>query len=890
MNTALSAFGEQLIRAPDRLALVHDDEHVSYAELARRSLDVAHRLQGLGVGRGDTVALACQRSTDAIAAMYGVMLCSAAFVPIDPNFPDERIAYLLRDSSVVCVITDQALLERISRVPAAVDLPLLALSERGQTKTAGCPKDLASITDAWNARLPDVGDIAYVMYTSGSTGQPKGVPIPHAALNCYCSADIQIYELHSDDRTLQFSTLSFDICIEEIFPPLSMGSTVVLRPAHRSEHQIELSDIIERHDITAVHLATGYWHEWVDLMCAVETHVPASLRLMVVTGEKVSVKHYQRWLSLLSQPVLWANAYGPTETTVSATVFIPPKNWMGDALPIGRALPGYTAYVIDQKGRQVSDGETGELCIGGGALAVGYLNRPEQTRSAFIADPFSSDSDARLYRTGDLACVLPDGTIHYAGRTDHQIKLGSYRIEPGEIENAINNCDGVAESIVSVSSEGAACQLIAHVAITDNALDAADIGEQLRSVLPQWMLPGGYVLMQRLPKTINGKIDRAALPDRSHAQVFRKHAVTAATNETERKLCVIWQDVLGLKQVGIHDSFLSMGGDSLMAVRVIAHIQQELDYSVSTRDFFFMDTVALLSAHMHGQSLKRQVPAPQTGFINTRHRQLYTVMQVPQPEHNNGQGILLVPPLGNEQRRVNRPFRGIMQHWSRLGYTVLRFDWTGTGNSSGEAESLLQLEPWLDDLRDAADLLAGQVDRFDLVAVRMGALLAAHASLDGFPISQRVYWEPVISGQDWLEEMTQLHTGILSDYFRFLKARRRTTASGSIEEMAGLRLHRQLSLSLADLSLVDALQQSTNRGARLLLQESTTAARMSLAHTLPDVKLVMLGDNNDWADPRATTLDMLIAEGIRYLSEHVFVNSNDSDSASSEALTQPVAI
>lgn len=855
---------------------------MTYAQLDQLSRRMAEQFARRDLVAGDAVALMCERSIETIAAMLACLRAGCVFVPVDTAFPNDRIEYMLQDAGIRCIVTDDATAGRLQHLAASAGIAMLDTEELSQPvapegdegtmpPVMTAPAVLQALdppSQSRDWRQPTANERAYIMYTSGSTGQPKGVPVSHGALGCYCRADVQAYRLQPDDRTLQFATLSFDISIEEIFPPLSIGSTVVLRPTERSDAQNELSDIIDRYRVTAVHLATGYWHEWVDLMLASGVSSPASLRLMVVTGEKVSPEHYQRWQSLTQQTVLWVNAYGPTEATVSATVFVPPADWQGDALPIGKPLPGYTAHILDSQGRAVADGETGELHIGGGALAEGYLNRPEQTARAFIVDPFSELPGARLYRTGDLARWLDDGNIEYAGRIDHQIKVGSYRIEPGEIENAINTCPGVSESLVCVVEKADQRQLFAYVASSDEALQAVDVAIHLQARLPQWMMPVRYCFMPQFPKTINGKIDRQSLPDPDVGQAVRSAGYVAPGDEIEQALCQIWSQVLGLPEVGVDDSFISLGGDSLLAVRAISEIQQRLDFTVSTRDFFFLDTVALLAGHIQGKGVKRRVPPPAPGFINRRGRQLYTVLQKPPADKDNGRGLLLVPPLGNEQRRTQRPLRSLMQNFSRLGYTLLRFDWTGTANSSGDAESLNDLQAWSDDVYDAAGLLATHVNSLDLVCFRTGALLAAGASLDEWPVNARYYWDPVLSGEEWLAQMRLLQKGIQQDTFRFLFPRKTRARDKGISEFAGLRLNDRLCEALAPLNLPERLLAGIDDQAVHLLVASGVADDVRLRQLASaGVDIQELDEATDWLDPRATTLDMAVTRGARTLGD-----------------------
>ncbi|MFK7859840.1 MAG: amino acid adenylation domain-containing protein [Granulosicoccus sp.] len=845
------------IDTPDECALVHDGGRISYACLDASSDAFAGMVMAANLSAEQSVALFCERSVHVVVAMLGCLKCGVPFVPLDTAFPDERILFMLEDAMVGLILTDR------STHPKASELIANSLAKLLQIDNVNIVEK-PPLYGKWPKA--DESSRAYIMYTSGSTGKPKGVPVSQRALNCYCRADAEVYQLSASDVTLQFATLSFDISIEEIFPPLMCGGTVVLRPSQRVDAQIELSDIIQRCSITAVHLATGYWHEWVDLMKATGNYVPDSLRLMVVTGEKVSPEHYARWGKLCRHRALWANAYGPTEATVSATVFIPPDGWSGKSLPIGKVLPGYSAYILDEQLKPVGSGQTGELFIGGEALADGYLNRPELTAKAFIADPFfvpdpTAINEAvvapRLYRTGDLARWLDDDIIEYAGRIDHQLKIGSYRIEPGEIENAINELDGVTDSLVSTASDAGRKYLVAFVALSQNlekrSLAAGAIKLELEHRLPVYMVPSHYVLMSQMPKTLNGKIDRKALPDSSSAVLARTSETVLATSHTEQVLCQIWQDVLGIASVGIHDSFLSLGGDSLLAVRVIAEVQKQLQFSVSTRDFFFLDTIALLAAHMEGRQVPRLVPPVETFFIHARQRQTYSVLQPPMPAAENGVGILLVPSLGNEQRRCQRPFRGMMQTLARDGNHLLRFDWQGTANSSGCISELRDLSPWLDDLQEAALRLKESVDKIHLLSVRMGSLLCALSPLENLPIAASYHWDPVLHGSQWLDDMQLLQRGVRADTYRFLFKRK--PRSDDLHEFAGLIVHPDLYQQIQALKFVDILRSNPPGYPIHLLMTGDSDGN---EHLPPSVIVHKGCEFNDWTNPRAATDDMKI--------------------------------
>ncbi len=870
-TTILDAISEIAAQHPGDIAIVHDDRSYGYGELDSYSSYIASRLINMKLKHGDNVALCLDRSVHAIASMLGAFKMGAAFVPIDPTFPVDRIAYIIADANVKAVLCAPKYQSKFDN--SSVDVT--TLDEYPITKQEQFVPDKQLTGD----------DRAYIMYTSGSTGKPKGVPISHRALLNYCRADQQIYQLQKIDRTLQFSTLSFDIAIEEIFPPLMVGSTVVVRPSQRSTAQIELSDIVNTYQITALHLATGYWHEWVDLMKAASVRVPTSIRLMVVTGEKVSPEHYQRWQSMVDKPTLWANAYGPTEATVSATVFIPPSGWHGKTLPIGKPILNYTAYILDESRTPVDKGETGELYIGGPSLAEGYLNKPELTEQAFYPDPFSEEASALMYRTGDLARWMNDGNIEYAGRIDHQLKVGSYRIEPGEIENALNEHTDVKDSLVIADEVSDKKMLLAYIASDNSDLSASKLSNFLKLSLPAYMVPARYVLLRDLPKTLNGKIDRKALPDNTQAVAPNNGDYTAPIGEVQERLCAIWSDILGVPAVGSDSSFITLGGDSLLAVRTISRIHSELGFSISTRDFFYLDTVALLAGYIEGKAVERVVPAPIPEFILSQHRQLYTVLQTPTVEKNNGIGLLIVPSLSNEQRRSQRPFRLLMQNLAKQGYTTLRFDWTGTGNSSGTGSDIHSLDQWSTDIRDAMHRLSENCSEVNVVAVRAGALITANTDLSPQLVKQRYYWDPVTSGHQWLQEVTQLQKGIVSDTYRFLRERRIDIKN--LTEFAGLTITKELQAKFRQHDMHELLAENKwNHRSHLLLANPDHEQYFK---DLP-CHVHSVTEENEWTNTRQTNVDMRINKVAGLLADLLADDNADSTPSASKSERKKLSV
>ena len=623
-------------------------------------------------------------------------------------------------------------------------------------------------------------DLAYMMYTSGSTGQPKGVQIEHRALAAYCYADIDIYELTAHDRTLQFSTLSFDIAIEEIFPPLMMGGTVVVRPRARSSSENELLAIIQTYGVTAIHLATAYWHEWVDLMVASGTRIPDSLRLMVVTGEKVSAQHYQRWRTLCDHPVLWCNAYGPTEATVSATVFIPPDDWEGDNLPIGKPLKRYTAYLLDESQQQVEADATGELYLGGPALARGYHLRDDLTARAFVELTLDNGKVERLYKTGDLCRWLPTGDLEFGGRIDHQIKLGSFRIEPGEIEAALNQQASVLESLVTYEEIEGKKFLVAYVSHGDADCNVARLSDGLRERLPAYMVPSRYVRLSAFPKTINGKIDRDQLPPPSTAIAARSEGVVAARTPLETQLVSLWREVLNVPEIGIHDDFFALGGSSLLVTRVITQIKTTLDAEIPVRDFFANPTIASIARHLQSLSgesaesiddaerarYRDQLPRIAVTYFQSGASSCFGVHYPPTATAPKSlrHAVLFCPPHGHEYVRSHRNLQQMAVQLAQHGFDVFRFDYVGTGNSQGDT---LQIPQALEDIAAAQRWIrdAVNVDQVSVLGLRLGATLLSQVDTSGF--SRVVFWDPIFQGQAYLTLLQKFHRTALTNLWRY---------------------------------------------------------------------------------------------------------------------------
>lgn len=783
-------FEQQVLQSPDAIAIEFEGDRWTYREVNRRANQLAKFLLDRPMAIEGRIGICMDRSANAIICMLGIMKSGCAFVPLDPEFPKDRLAYIVEDASIDLVLCDKRYRELFDQC-----------STNSPDFQDPCDPQLW-LSDGTNLGI-EISDnsLAYVMYTSGSTGKPKGVQIEHGSLTTYCLADIELYRLTRSDRTLQFSTLNFDIAIEEIFPPLLVGSTVVVRPLERSGDSNELSNLVESYQITALHIATAYWHEWVDLMMASLANVPTCLRLLIATGEKVSVEHFRRWKRLCKHEVLWCNAYGPTETTVTCTCFIPDQNWDQAQMPIGKPLLGYSAHILNDENQELGVGETGNLFISGRALARGYLNRPELNQKAFIQVNLAGRSEpTRLYRTGDLARWLPSGDLEFSGRIDHQMKIGSYRIEPGEIEAVLSQCDSVDESLVACFEYAGHKYLAAYVVLNNKNVSAFALATFLRERLPVYMIPSRYVFIDAFPKTINGKIDRPALPPPESGTVARDGKICESENQLERDLTAIWSNVLNISDVSRHDDFFQLGGSSLLATRAIAQITKSLHLTIPVRDFFANPTIASLGCHLQSltapstasdQNHTSQVScsiASESRVKLPRIRPLsipsgacpLAVIQYPaQREASTARNhsLVICNAIGHEHTRSFRNLQQLAVRLSQIGFDVFRFDYAGTGNSQGKTADM-SLQQWRQDVYNVIHHVKESQSAIDpntwikvsVLGIRLGATFLAQSPLDG--VEHAILWDPVADGDTYLKQMRSMHQYELRSLTRFLNRRK----------------------------------------------------------------------------------------------------------------------
>ncbi|WP_030921918.1 non-ribosomal peptide synthetase [Streptosporangium amethystogenes] len=590
---------EQAARSPHATAIAAGGESLSYQELDQHANRLAHLLRAKGLGSGGRVGICLERGSGMVVAMLAAGRAGATYVPIDPLTPAGRVAAVFADARVDVVVSEEALAGKLQDV--AVPAVLL---------DADRPEILSSPVTA--LAPPEPGDAAYVVYTSGTSGTPKGVEVPHRALSAFTRQAAELYGIGPADRVLQFASIGFDASVEEIYPTLAHGARLVLRTDRMLADPGAFLAACEAQGVTVLDLPTAFWHELVDALGADGT-LPASVRLVIIGGEKALPERVAAWQSKVGNRVRLVNTYGPTEATVVAIaheldspIDAPDKPGRGmartaRAVPIGRPLGGVRAYVLDAVGSPVPAGLTGELYLGGAGLAHGYLNRPGLTAERFVADPFGPPG-GRLYRTGDLVRHLPDGTLAFVARADRQLKLSGYRVEPGEIEAALRALDEVGDAVVTHDGQS----LLAYV--TPQTCEPAELRTRLLATLPGYMVPARYVPLAVLPRTLNGKIDLRALPE--PPEQVRRSVPKSFQIPEERALAGIWREVLDVTEVGRTDDFFMIGGHSLSATKMLARVNDVLGRDLPLRVVFETPVLAALAEliRLAPKGISRRVP------------------------------------------------------------------------------------------------------------------------------------------------------------------------------------------------------------------------------------------------------------------------------------------
>ncbi|MBZ4423317.1 non-ribosomal peptide synthetase, partial [Myxococcus sp. RHSTA-1-4] len=741
--TVHERFEAQARSTPDATALLQGDTSLSYRELDARANQLAHHLRSLGVGTDTLVALHLERSIDLVVAMLGVLKAGGAFVPMDPSYPADRLGYMLTDSAVPVVVTTEALADELpSRgeqlVMMDADAPLL---ER-QPRTPPASGAMA-------------GHLAYVIYTSGSTGRPKGVMVTHRGVPNLVQSQVATQGLGPGTRVLQFASPSFDATAWEVFTALLSGSTLCLASREELLPGPSLQSLLRaRH----VHVATLP----PTALAVLEPEGLDALRTLVSAGEACSAELVAKW----APGRRFINAYGPTEATVCAT--LAPCAPDGQKPSIGQPLHNVRVYVLDAQLRPVPAGVPGELFIGGVGLARGYLRRPDLTAERFVPDAFSGEPGARLYRSGDLVRWKADGTLDYLGRTDFQVKLRGFRIEPGEVESALRAHPSVAEAVAVVRADGpSGSRLVAYVVpASEEAEGTAPDTQGLRAFLaerlPEFMVPAALVVLKALPLTPNGKVDRKALPAPEARQRDAGDFAEPRTPQ-EKALAAVWSELLGVPRVGLHDNFFELGGDSILSIQLVARARQA-GLHLAANHIFQHQTLEALARVAKSEGHTRAEQGLVTGPVPLTPIQRAFFEQPPALPHHYNQAVILAARGAVDVPCLEKALQALVAHHDSLRLRLMRGEdgaWRQEIAGLGAPVRLVRVDPSSTPeaeatrLQGSFDLAEGLLLRaalFQHGANRAPRLLLAvhHLAIDG------------VSWRTLLEDLATAYSQLLS--------------------------------------------------------------------------------------------------------------------------------
>ena len=584
-TTVMERIAHHAKKIPNAVAVRIGKDQLTYAELEQRSSQLAQYLQRRGVQPGAFVGLGVDRSLDMVVGLLAIWKIRAVYVPLDPDYPLERLEYIARDAGLGAILTHARLKGLFEDIPVE---KIVLDKERPLRSQKAVDFEVFS---------PYPEDSAYVIYTSGSTGLPKGVVVSHQALAEHILQMVSIYQVTPEDRYLAFAAMNFDAALEQTLTPLVAGATLVLRdgdvwlPA-------DFHQKVKQYQLTVINPPTVYWeelaYEWAQQP---ERATDLPIRLVIAGGDAMHLEAVRRWHQTPLRTVRLLNAYGPTEATITTSLYEVPLDYETSVglpvVPIGQPLPNRKYYILDEIGQPVPDGIPGELYIGGHMLANGYLHRPDLTARHFVPDPFTNDDGARMYRTGDRVRRRLDGQLEFLGRVDTQVKVRGFRIELGEIETILNGHNQIQQAVVAVRAEaGGQKRLVAYFKPAKGApVSITHLRTYLRQRLPEYMIPAIFMEVDHFPKTPSGKIDRRALPEPEGLRPELSSRYLAPRTPIEQELAQIAAEVLKLDRVGVQDNFFELGGHSMLAVKVIARIQEKYQVNLPLRTLFESPTV-----------------------------------------------------------------------------------------------------------------------------------------------------------------------------------------------------------------------------------------------------------------------------------------------------------
>ncbi|WP_330215007.1 non-ribosomal peptide synthetase [Pseudomonas sp. AM8] len=815
-------FSQQALKRGDAPALTFAGVTLTYAELDARANRLAWMLRERGVGPQVRVGLALPRSLEMVIGLLAILKAGGAYVPLDPEYPLDRLHYMIEDSGIGLLLSDAAMFDALGELPASVacwcledDLPVLANYPAGELPFISLPQHQA-----------------YLIYTSGSTGKPKGVVVSHGEIAMHCQAVIERFGMRPDDCELHFYSINFDAATERLLVPLLSGAQVVLRAQGQWDAE-EICGLIRTHGINILGFTPSYGSQLAQWLATQHQTLP--VRMCITGGEALTGEHLQR-IRAAFQPEVFFNAYGPTETVVMPLASLAPRQLDEGAgsVPIGSIIGDRVAYILDADLALVPQGATGELYVGGAGLAQGYHERPGMTAERFVADPFARQG-GRLYRTGDLVRQRADGLVEYLGRIDHQVKIRGFRIELGEIETRLLEHAAVREAVVLALDSPSGKQLVAYlVSDADHGTLREALKAHLKAQLPDYMVPAHLIVLDSMPLTANGKLDRRALPQ-PDPEANRQQYV-APRNELESTLAAIWCAVLNVQQVGLDDNFFELGGDSILSIQVVSRARQA-GIHFSPRDLFQHQTVQTLAGvatRSEQVSAEQGVLTGASGLTPIQHWFFDT--DIPARQHWN-QALVLKPLQLLEPHRLEQALLAVLEHHDalRLSFTRRDAQWHAEHLAVPKGGVLMQAQ-----VRDMQQCTALFTDTQRSLDLEHGPLVRA-LLVDGPQGQQRLLiaiHHLVVDGVSWrvlLEDLQNVYRQLSDGQSVSLPAK--TSAlrdwAARLQAYAGSEsLREELSLWQDRLAGPDAaLPVAHPHGSRRNRDADTVSVRLDAEHT-----------------------------------------------------------
>ena len=767
-------FEEQAARNPDAVAIGYGDQTLTYRELNERANQLAHFLRRRGAGPDSLVGVSMYRTPLMVIALLGVWKAGAAYVPLDPSYPVDRLTFMIEDAAVRMLLTQTTV---APLYPNAGDRIICLDDGWPDMARENCNNLESGATPA---------NLAYVIYTSGSSGRPKGALIEHRGLVNYLWWAIGAYGVKAGDSAPVHSSISFDLTVTSLYPVLLAGGRAeLLREDNGGQSLLANLRSGAQHGLLKITPA----HLQLLTQQFSASQATAIARAFVIGGENLTAESLRFWREAAPETRL-INEYGPTETVVGCCVYeVQSEDPQNGSIPIGRPISNTQLYVLDEELQPVPIGTTGELYIGGDGVARGYLNRPELTAERFVPDPFSGMPRARLYKTGDLARYRNDGVLEYLGRTDNQVKVRGYRIELGEIEEALAANPAVSACTVLLREDSPGNkQLVGYVTEQQGAsLQPALMQQFLLERLPDYMVPAHFVVLPEFPLTRNGKVDRQALPPPSYETACGASEYLAPRTELEQRLTAIWSDLLRLERIGVNDDIFDLGASSLMVITAVARMQNVFGVALELQAVIENATIQMLAALLEQAGIASgatpepakivALPAEPSNTavtatsalsamsrilpirFGTAKRELVGIYHAPASAVDRRESCVLCNPFGVEAVQSHRLLRTIAERLARSGLHVLRFDYFGTGDSAGDGTEG-EIEGWTQDVLTAHEELGRRSgsSRGIVFGLGLGATLAFLAAKQLRRSADRlVLWELVTDGASYLATLTEAH-------------------------------------------------------------------------------------------------------------------------------------